>query len=598
MKNPKNKFAYILFLLSPYRKHKVWVITQLIISCMINIYANLGSLYFTSILLGMLESRTKTLFEMAVVIVLILAAFSTFDIVTEAVYVYYLVPNMKRIQAKINNDVFEQLKKTDYKYFDDPEFFDKFTVTYGNFADKATDALNTVIGIVSDIVTIIALIGYIAVQNWIVIAIAVLSMIFNVIINTKRNKYAIEREDRTSRYNREKKYYYDRLISRDSAMDIKATYLKELFEEKYNKATEENIKINKLLDIKGNILTLYSSLVTQGSFAIVRLTTCVLVLAGKVGISSMVVLISACSELTYKMELISDYAQDIHKLIIDGERICTFLELSSSIEQNPTPAKELVSNEPFAYELRNVSFAYPNSGFALKGINMKFRAGSKIAIVGENGGGKTTLTKLLLRLYDPQEGEILLNGHPLAEYDINSVRERIGIAFQESPIYSMTMRENLSVYTQVTDEIIDQISEDFPVENILRKNNATYDTEITRLFDDNGIMLSGGERQKLSVARVMTKKFGMLVFDEPTAALDPIAEEQLSQSILSASNKTTTILISHRLSNVVNADCIYVIRNGQIVEYGTHRELIAQNGYYAEMFTMQAKNYQEDSKVN
>ncbi len=578
MKNLKKKFAYIQFLLSPYRKHNIWVITKLLIDCSMDVFANLGGLYFTSVFLGMVESRTKTLFEVAVVAVLIMAAFSTFNIVTEAVYIYYIVPVNKRIQAKIDNDVFEQLKKTDYKYFDDPEFFDKFTVTYGNFAEKADEALGTVIRIVADFVTILALIGYIAVQNWSVIVIAVVSMLLNILINTKRNKYAIERDDRTSRHNREKKYYYDRLISRDSAMDMKATCLKEIFEEKYNKATEENIKINKTLDIKGNVLTLYSNLVTQGSFAVVRLTTCILVLAGKVGISSMIVLISACSELSFKMELISDYVQDIQKLMIDGERICTFLELSSPIERNPIPAKESVGKEPFEYEFRNVGFAYPNSGFALKGIDMKFRAGDKIAIVGENGGGKTTLTKLLLRLYDPQEGEILLNGHPLADYDIHSVREGIGIAFQDSPIYSMTMRENLSVYTDVTDERIDRISEYFPVENILRKNNATYDTEITRLFDTNGIMLSGGERQKLSVARVMTKPFGMLVFDEPTAALDPIAEEQLSQSILSASNKTTTILISHRLSNVVHADCIYVLRNGQIVEHGSHRELIAQTG--------------------
>ena len=159
------------------------------------------------------------------------------------------------------------------------------------------------------------------------------------------------------------------------------------------------------------------------------------------------------------------------------------------------------------------------------------------------------------------------------------------------------MRENLSAYCKVSDQMMHALSDRLPVDEILKKNEATYDTQITRQFDNHGIMLSGGERQKLSVARVMTEKFGMLIFDEPTAALDPIAEERLSQTILSAGNKTTTILISHRLSNVVNADYIYVFRQGEIVESGTHKDLMAANGYYAEMFTTQAKNYQNTAEA-
>ena len=159
------------------------------------------------------------------------------------------------------------------------------------------------------------------------------------------------------------------------------------------------------------------------------------------------------------------------------------------------------------------------------------------------------------------------------------------------------MRENLSAYCKVSDQMMHALSDRLPVDEILKKNEATYDTQITRQFDNQGIMLSGGERQKLSVARVMTEKFGMLIFDEPTAALDPLAEERLSQMILSAGNKTTTILISHRLSNVVNADYIYVFRQGEIVESGTHKDLMAANGYYAEMFTTQAKNYQNTAEA-
>lgn len=238
-----------------------------------------------------------------------------------------------------------------------------------------------------------------------------------------------------------------------------------------------------------------------------------------------------------------------------------------------------------------MSFTYENSGFGLKNINMKISEGKKIAIVGENGGGKTTLTKLLLRLYDPDSGSILIDGKPLTEIALRHYRNNVGIAFQEFPLYSLPLRDNLSVYEPANDKEMNIIFKSLSLDKVLEKNNATFDTDLTRNFDENGIMLSGGEKQKLAVARLMTKKFGLLIFDEPTAALDPIAEAELNRMILDKANTSTTILISHRLSNVVNADYIYVVRNGEIAECGTHEALMAEKGFYYKMFELQAENY-------
>ena len=214
-----------------------------------------------------------------------------------------------------------------------------------------------------------------------------------------------------------------------------------------------------------------------------------------------------------------------------------------------------------------MSFSYENSEFGLKNINMKIPKGKKIAIVGENGGGKTTLTKLLLRLYDPDAGSILINGKPLKEAALRQYRNNVGIAFQEFPLYSLPLKDNLSVYDTADNEAMSEI------------------------FKENGIMLSGGEKQKLAVARLMTKSFGLLIFDEPTSALDPVAEASLNQMIFDKANTSTTILISHRLSNVVNADYIYVVRDGEIAECGTHESLMAEKGLYYGMFELQAENY-------
>ena len=187
---------------------------------------------------------------------------------------------------------------------------------------------------------------------------------------------------------------------------------------------------------------------------------------------------------------ITDTFKEFNRFALDGKRINHFLSLSSPIEQTENP-KENDTGDSFSLELRNVGFAYPGSQFALKNINMKIQSGMKIAIVGENGGGKTTLTKLLLRLYDPQNGEIFVNGKPLTDYNTEELRSQIGVAFQEVPIYSLTLRENLSAYQNVSEKDFEEICRKMPlIQKVLQKNNATCDSELTRQFDKNGIMLS------------------------------------------------------------------------------------------------------------
>ena len=597
-KKKTSKLADIRLVLRPFwQKDKGCVILYILTDAIANTWINVASLIVMSTMIHMVE-KGASLWHIALAVLALLAGWRLLDLIINLVDNQYTLPRCEMIKAQINREVFERLKKTDCQYFDSPEFFDRFTVTYGQYADYAKSALRTLSWFVSTIVTVITLVAYIAVQNWIAIVVAVCMMVIQAFIESKRNRLNKARDDSNARSQREKKYFHQTLISRDAAMDLKSTYLSELMKEKYEQAVTTSIRNNKRYDIKGNFLTLYNNLAELGGLAIVQFVTCALVLAGKVSISALVVLTTATSELAYKLQQFSWMYREAGEIALNGERIRTFLEQPSPIEQSESerPAPK-TDGENYAFTLQNVSFSYPESSFALKNLNMTIPAGSKIAIVGENGGGKTTLTKLLLRLYDPQSGEILLNGHPLTDYDIEAVRHNIGVAFQDCPVYALTMRENLSVYCDVNDETIQRVSESLPVDEILKKNEATYDTQITRQFDNQGIMLSGGERQKLSVARVMTQKFGMLIFDEPTAALDPIAEERLSQTILSAGNKTTTILISHRLSNVVNADYIYVFRQGEIVESGTHKDLMAANGYYAEMFTAQAKNYQNTAEA-
>ena len=225
-------------------------------------------------------------------------------------------------------------------------------------------------------------------------------------------------------------------------------------------------------------------------------------------------------------------------------------------------------------------------------MNITLKPYEKIALVGYNGAGKTTLTNLLLRLYDVTEGEILIGGKNIKDETIESHRSRFAAVFQDFQIFAASLGENVS---------LDTAPEKERVESALRHSGFTKEmahgteTELLREFDDEGAMLSGGESQKVAVSRAFYKHCPYVIMDEPSANLDPIAEYNLNRAMMEAAKDKTVIFISHRLSTTVNADRIYVMENGAIVESGTHAELMAMNGKYAYMFNLQAEKYQTNN---
>lgn len=315
---------------------------------------------------------------------------------------------------------------------------------------------------------------------------------------------------------------------------------------------------------------------------------------GDILIGSFVGLIAASGVLKDRLSLLFNFVQNSNNLSYYAERLRMFEELLSPIEEGEEGAMPDTEGA-YALELKNVTFAYPKSSFSLKNINLSIHKGEKIAIVGQNGTGKTTLTKLLLRLYDTENGEILMNGKDIRKYDVHELRKRVGIAPQTPNIYAMSMADNMKLYNDQADEKkMKEICTLFDLDSILRKTDATLDSCMTREFDENGIMLSGGEKQKLALARLYLSHFGLIILDEPSSALDPISEYRLNQIIFDKANEATTIMIAHRLSNIRDADCIYVMDNGEIAERGTHEELMKLGGKYCEMFQKQSEKYIEN----
>lgn len=258
------------------------------------------------------------------------------------------------------------------------------------------------------------------------------------------------------------------------------------------------------------------------------------------------------------------------------------------------------SDKP-VYGWHKTDYVPPESqkGDALKNVSLSLKKGEKIAIVGYNGAGKTTLIKLLMRLYDPTSGKILLNGQDLKDYDLSAWQDRIGVVFQDFKIFAASLAENVvnGRYEEVLDkERVMTALDAAGFSQKLSELPRELDTPLTREFDDNGVELSGGESQKVAIARVFARPYELIVMDEPSSALDPVAEYDLNQAILRYAAHKTVIFISHRLSTTRMADRIYMFDRGSLIESGNHDELMAQNGKYAEMFRMQAEKYQNVSK--
>ncbi|MDE6844171.1 MAG: ABC transporter ATP-binding protein/permease [Lachnospiraceae bacterium] len=273
-------------------------------------------------------------------------------------------------------------------------------------------------------------------------------------------------------------------------------------------------------------------------------------------------------------------------------RIREFLQTEPTIISNEN---EVVPKGVGGLSVKHVNFSYLSGKPVLKNVTFAVKPGQKVALVGYNGSGKTTLVKLLLRLYDPSAGRICYHGKDIREYQIMAYRRSIGSVFQDFKIYAATLKENVLMDVEDGSREENYLVEKalYDAHFTLEDNRLTYqiETPLTTEFEKDGVNLSGGEAQKVAIARTLYRKQDMIIMDEPSSALDPLAEYRLNQELNEIAKDKTVIFISHRLSTVRDADCIYMMENGEIVESGTHEELLAENGKYADMWKIQAGLY-------
>ncbi len=313
-------------------------------------------------------------------------------------------------------------------------------------------------------------------------------------------------------------------------------------------------------------------------------------LSGGMTIGDCIVILNSIGTISYCLNyMVQNFAEfGEHSLFLEDVRY--FLDYDVAMPED--------ENAPEAHggdiELSNVSFRYTGAEQdTLHNVSMRIGAGERVALVGLNGSGKTTLVKLLLRLYDPTEGQVRMGGRDARDYRLSSYRNSFSCVFQDFRVFSMSVQENVLLRTpregdreRVT-EALRESGAWGKVESLPRG----LDSVLTREFDENGINLSGGEAQKVSLARVFAEDAPFIILDEPSSALDPIAEHTMFRNMMRAAQGRGVLFISHRLATAVDADRIYLMDGGRIAEVGTHRELMERGGKYAEMFRLQAKNY-------
>lgn len=507
----------------------------------------------------------------------------------------YIGENMNAIVAnKINRKIYTQILKTDYKYFDRTDFYNDYTWTLNNFYSQTFSSVQMIWQFLMSLFTIGTIGTLMLSMDWVVLALVVFSVVVSVVINNVLSKETFEKKKESLLQQRILGYIQRVFYIKDYAMGIKTTGVKKLLLKKYDDSTVELSNVIKKHRVKVTILSVLSGVVIYGIKVATILYLVIQVYNNNVTLGEFTALFYASINLKSQLDQFGDLLNRMKNLNLYTEGIQEFFALPSEIED--VKSGELLDESSISLKFENVGFRYhEESEKVLNGVSFVIEPGEKVAIVGRNGVGKSTIAKLILHLYKPSTGNIYVNNKPIDFFDVNDLRRHIGVAFQDSMLYAFNVRENINVYNEkILDEELNPILTKIGFDDVLKKNNATYNVALTRELDDNGIELSGGERQLIAIARVLTRKFGLLVFDEPSSSLDPIKEHNLSKMIMKETSDATVILISHRLSAVKSADKILFVENGKVVECGSHSELMKLNGKYYEMYNIQAEGYLDD----
>ncbi len=532
---------------------------------------------------GKFEDYIKSL-SMFVVVSILLKAVSWYSN-------YGLSVSTKVVLKKLNNQIFDKAISLDVGCYEDPSFYDKYQRATTVLSSSYYDYLcSCVASAAANIVSLIMVITTVSIIDPMYLLFLVpVTLVFA--IELIKSKLVYKRDLEMTTNNRIKAYIQRTVFLKDFSKDMRTSNIFAVMMVRFKAAIESNIVILKKYGIKLFIYSMVSSLFsdfipTIGTYAFAAYQ---FVFTKALSVSSFSVVLSSINSVSQATVSIASNFDSMSQMALFFHNLREFFEYEQQVVSG-----DKIPGKLETLEFKNVSFRYPTAKKnSINNVSFKINAGETLALVGVNGAGKSTLVKLLLRFYDCTEGEILYNGVNIKEYDLQKYREVFGAVFQDYKNFAVSVYENIlcRVCSDEDKEFAKKALKQSGIWDKIKTMPLQGDTVLTREFEKDGVGLSGGENQKVSVARLFAKEFELAILDEPSSALDPIAEYNMYENLIKITKDKTVLYISHRLSSAVLSDKIIVLGDGSVLEIGTHEELMENGGKYSEMFRLQASSY-------
>lgn len=498
----------------------------------------------------------------------------------------------EKVYYGLNKILYEKARQLDLESYDNPEFYNSFILTIESSSDNITNLLGLVRNYVGNLISFFTIAGVMLTIDPVCLVIILAFIGVFLPLSNKRGDLQMARRKDNTEYHRRSDYFQRIFYLQDYAKEVRMNDIHPLLMARYNDAADDVINNQKKYWKKISAVSFIQEAGIQvcGFMFVLPLYLGYCVLVKKsLGAGDFIAAFNGASSIAMSINFLTVWAVAIFsergKMI---EKYREFLKSDFKIKDGEKVAE---CGKPEEIKIENMSFTYPgNDKPTLKNINLTIQPYEKIALVGYNGAGKTTLTNLILRLYDVTDGSISIGGEDIRNVTAESHRDRFSAVFQDFQLFACSAGENVALDATFDEDKVKTALKHSGFDKELKKGVFT---ELLREFDDEGKMLSGGESQKIAIARAFYKNCPYVILDEPSANLDPIAEYNLNQAMIEAAQHKTVIFISHRLSTTVNADRIYVMENGEIIESGSHKELMDKNGTYAYMFNLQAEKYKK-----
>ncbi len=499
------------------------------------------------------------------------------------------------VSNHIKMKIVNKAKDVDLASFDSPEFYAKLENANREAGSRPVNILSSTFSMISSFISLVSFVVILfAISPWAPFIIVVMSIpitIVNFVYRNKNVQYMWWR----SKDRRQMNYYSDIVVNKDLVKEVKLFGLSDTFIGRYKEVFKHYFAGIKKLIIDEGVWSIGATVVSTAVNCLLFIYIAKMVFDGALQVGDYSLYTGALNSISGGVTSIITTTATIYEGTLFINNMISYMNEKPHVVATLPEPRKVERHVGHTIVFDHVYFKYPGTEkYVLEDVNLTINAGDTVVIVGLNGAGKTTLIKLLTRLYDPSKGTIYLDGHDIKEYDVEELYKMYGIIFQDFGKYAMNVRENIEfgqIDAQHSQEAVSEAAEAANATDFISRLPDKFETPLMRWFEENGIELSIGQWQKLAIARAFYSDSDVLILDEPTASLDPMAEQEIFNQFDNLRKDKTTFFVSHRLSSATQANKIVVLEHGKIIEVGNHSQLMNLKGKYHELFSTQAQRY-------